>query len=85
LVISQEDVDKMTEPYLDLAEAHNLRAQVRKFVELNLTKNSKVVEFSQLVFTADGIRDQVDQLRTELNRLEAANARADTPFNGRFS
>lgn len=73
--MSREDFNRMIEPYKDIAEAQNLRTLMDKFFSMTETRNSLLLEHTQLIVELAAARAEVataQRHRDELERLQGS-------------
>lgn len=73
--MSREDFNRMIEPYKNMAQAQYLRALMEKFFSMTETRNSLLLEHTQLIVELTTIRSEIataQRHRDELERLQGS-------------
>ncbi|MFL6313754.1 MAG: hypothetical protein ACJ71W_16780 [Terriglobales bacterium] len=79
IAMSEEDIDSVIQPYLDLPEAQGLKSLAHLYLETAKARNSKQMEYTSLVLQAQSVRSRVAQQVEEISRTEAKKAESNDP------
>ena len=82
LVMTEENVNELTKPYLDLPEARAFRETVAHYLDLVQEKNAKVLEYTQIISEIDHIQTQINEREVERARIQTEIAEVNAQNTG---
>jgi hypothetical protein len=79
IVMAREDLDQLLEPYLNLKEAQDYRAQLTLYDKIVQARNNKVLELTSVMAKVDQLDGQIGQTVAQARKSADERARSQNP------